>query len=78
MKDRVITNKRFRQLMKEAGMEAIELVKGYGYFYIISLDVVVSDRIMSLWQSSIYVCHFNDLTPEEWVNEIKRLFNKEQ
>lgn len=76
MADRVITNRRFRLLMKQAGMKAIELVKGYGFFYIISADRETEERIMSLWESSIYVNNFHELTPERWVREIQNLFKE--
>ncbi len=71
-----ITNKRFRKLMAEAGLADVELVKGDGYHYITSGDSKRSQQIYSLTVQSIYVCHFNELTPAQWVEEIKGLLNK--
>lgn len=71
-----ITNKRFRKLMADAGLADVELVKGDGYHYITSNDSERSQQIYSLTVQSIYVCHFNELTPAQWVEEIKGLLNE--
>jgi len=71
-----IKNKRFRKLMTDAGLADVELVKGDGYHYITSNDSERSQHIYSLTVQSIYVCHFNELTPAQWVEEIKGLLNE--
>lgn len=71
-----ITNKRFRKLMTDAGLADVELVKGDGYHYITSDNNERCQQIYSLTVQSIYVCHFNELTPAQWVEEIKGLLNE--
>ena len=71
-----IKNKRFRKLMADAGLADVELIKGRGYHYITSDDSKRSQQIYSLTVQSIYVCHFNELTPAQWVEEIKGLLNE--
>jgi len=70
-----IRDKKFRRLMKEAGLAKVELIKGEGYHYITSDDEVLSNKIAMMNSSSIYVCHFNHQTPEQWVEDIKRMLN---
>lgn len=65
-----IRNKKFRKLMNEAGMADIELVKDNGAFW------VYSDRL-NLYDPCILCYTFNQMTPEEWVEEIKRVISDE-
>lgn len=74
---RPIRNREFRKLMADAGLADVELVKGNGYHYITSDDSERCQRIYSLTAQSIYVCHFNELTPAQWVEEIKGLLKAE-
>lgn len=66
-----IKNKKFRKAMKEAGLESVQLEKGYGYFWIWSTDEEMSDLILSKECSSIYVNDFNHQSIDKWVHDIK-------
>lgn len=44
----------------------LELVKGYGYFWFDSPDLLVSS-------ASVYVPRLNDLTLEQWVEEAEKV-----
>lgn len=68
-----ITNKAFRDAMKEAGLEKVQLEKNGTYFYIWSDDEEVAEYIASQYFSSILVHAFKDLTVSEWIEEIKQL-----
>lgn len=70
---RVIRDKKFRRLMKEAGLEKVELMKDYGYFWIFSDDDEWADRISMMFSNCILRNDFNHTTPEKWVKEIKEL-----
>lgn len=72
-----VRNKKFRQLMKDAGLEKVLLCKERraGYFYITSDDDDTWTTIFHLPETMIYVNSFEQMTPEEWVDEIKRLLN---
>ncbi len=53
------------------------LTRGEGYYYIYSDDKETALKIASLYSSGIYgVSRLNQLTIEQWVNEIKYLFKK--
>ena len=68
-----VKNKKFLRLMKSAGLEKIKLVNGNGYFYITSDDDATWKTINDLPNTDIYVNSFNDMKPEEWVEEIRKL-----
>jgi hypothetical protein len=53
-----------KTLNAEIAKHGVELVKGEGYFYFASLD----DRCIAQAKDleSIYVCHFNQMTPAQW------------
>lgn len=70
---REIKNPKFRKLMKQAGLDDIMLIQDNGYLYITS---ETNEDIFTLPETSIYVNSFRDMTPEEWVEEIKRLLDK--
>lgn len=70
---REVRNRKFRQLMKMEGLEDISLIQDNGYLWI---DSDTDERVWHIPQTSIYVNSFNDMTPEEWVLEIKRLLNQ--
>ena len=73
-----ITNKAFREAMKEAGLEKVQLEKGNGYFYIWSDDEETAFYIAGLYSTSIMVNSFNQLKIETWIKEIKQLLNYEK
>lgn len=73
-----VRNRKFRQLMKDAGLEKVMLCKERreGYFYITSEDDDMWATIYKLPETMIYVNSFEQMSPEEWVKEIKRLFEQ--
>ena len=69
-----ITNKAFREAMKEAGLEKVELCKNGNYFYIYSEDEETSLFIISSVEENMILCHaFKDMTVDGWVDTIKRM-----
>ncbi len=56
----------------------VNLIKGKGYFYISSLDKEVGLKIAGLYQTGIYVNGIKQLTPEQWVKEVDKLFGSEE
>ena len=68
-----ITNKEFRFAMAKAGLSNIQLEKADGYFYIWDDGEVCA----SLYSTAIYVCSFNEMSVNAWVNEILNLLNAE-
>lgn len=73
LESREIKNPKFRKLMKQAGLEDISLIQDNGYLWITS---DTNDDIYTLPETSIYVNSFKDMTPEEWVEEIKHLLDQ--
>ena len=71
-----VKNRKLYALLHKEGLDNIILCKGYGYFYITSDDDEMYSVINELDNTTIYVNSFNQLTPEEWVEEIKRLLNQ--
>lgn len=67
-----IRDRKFRQLMKEAGMEDIQLERNNGYFYVWS-----DTRELNLYSNSIMRCWFSQTTPEQWVKDIAELITPE-
>lgn len=72
-----VRNRKFRQLMKDAGLEKVMLCKERraGYFYITS-DDDMWQTIFHLPETMIYANSFEQMSPEEWVDEIKKLFEQ--
>ena len=73
---RVVTNPKFRQLMKQAGLEDVMLVKDNGYFYIASDNDEIADLISKIENNSILIYSFNQQSPEEWIKDICDLLNQ--
>ena len=61
-----ISNKDLRKKLKEHKLDDIRLIKGSGYFYI------VSDKRM-FKESSIYVNSFNRQSINKWIDDIIQL-----
>lgn len=61
----------------EKAFPNVFLVKGEGYFYIASDDEATGLKIAGLFQTSVYVCNLSAYTPEQWVNEVRRLFEED-
>lgn len=72
---REIKNKQLTNQLRSEGLEDIILCKDNGYFFIASNNEKTSMEICSLQSNSIYVNSFNQLTIDQWVEEIKLLFN---
>jgi hypothetical protein len=70
---KVVNNYKFNKLLKQNGLEKIQLCKGNGYFWLTSEDDETYRILSSLETTSIYTNSFSDQTPEEWVEEIKEL-----
>ena len=52
------------------------LVKGNGYFYVISNDDETSLKLWSLYSTSIYVCHLNQQSLEDWLKDVQQIVSK--
>jgi len=51
----------------------IELIKGEGYFYIISEDDETAEKLASLYSTGIYTFALSHDSLEGWVNEVSEL-----
>lgn len=72
-----ITNKPFREAMKRAGLEKVQLEKGNGYFYIWSDDEETALMIAGLRDNMILANSFKHLPIANWIHEIKELLENE-
>lgn len=73
---RVVKDGKLFKKLKESGLEKVKLVRANGYFYITSDDDATYAKISKLPSTSIYVNSLNQLTTEQWVDEIKSLLGK--
>lgn len=64
-----IRNKTLRKELDKLGLGHIHLIKGNGYFYIMS-DIEVYN------ESSIYLNSFNHQSVNEWVKDILSMLEK--
>ena len=71
-----VKNRKLKQLLAKEGLDKIILCKDYGYFYIASDDDEWATKIMDMYENAIYINSFNQQTPEEWVEDIKRLLKQ--
>ena len=71
-----VKNRKLKQLLAKEGLDKIILCKDYGYFYIISDDDEWASKILGMYENAIYVNSFNQQSPEEWVEDIKRLLKQ--
>lgn len=71
-----VKNRKLKQLLAKEGLDKIILCKDYGYFYITSDDDEWADKISAMYENAIYMNSFNQQTPEEWVEDIKRLLKQ--
>jgi hypothetical protein len=70
---KVVKNHKLNKLLKQNGLENVQLCKGNGYFWLTSEDDETYRILSSLETTSIYTNSFSDQTPEAWVEEIKEL-----
>ena len=47
------------------------LIKGKGYFYVSSDNDELALHLASLPSTSIYVCHINQQSVQDWVDDVK-------
>ena len=71
-----VKNKKLKQLLAKEGLDKIALYKDYGYFYITSDDDEWADKLAGMYENAIYMNSFNQQSPEEWVEDIKRLLKQ--
>lgn len=71
-----VKNRKLKQLLAKEGLDKIILCKDYGYFYITSDDDEWSEKLIHMYENAIYLNSFNQQTPEEWVEDIKRLLKQ--
>ena len=68
-----IRNRQLRAELANAGLESVHLYKGDGFFWITSDD----DTCDGLRSAAIYVNSFRQLTPKQWLDEIRLLLSDE-
>lgn len=71
-----VKNRKLKQLLTKEGLDKIILCKDYGYFYIASDDDEWANKLAGMYENAIYINSFNQQTPEEWVEDIKRLLKQ--
>ena len=71
-----VKNRKLKQLLAKEGLDKIILYKDYGYFYITSDDDEWATKLASMYENAIYINSFNQQSPEEWVEDIKRLLKQ--
>lgn len=63
-----ITNKQLRSKLEQSGLGHVHLIKGDGYFYIVSDE-------KNFNECSIYLNAFNHQSIDAWVRDITELAN---
>ena len=71
-----VKNRKLKQLLTKEGLDKIILYKDYGYFYITSDDDEWATKLAGMYENAIYINSFNQQSPEEWVEDIKRLLKQ--
>ena len=71
-----VKNRKLKQLLAKEGLDKIILCKDYGYFYIASDDNEWAEKLAGMYENAIYMNSFGQQTPEEWVEDIKRLLKQ--
>ena len=73
-----VRNMKLRRLFDKAGYTDIHLIKGEGYFYIVtSGDSEIAKAVDRYSEgTSIYMNSFNQQTPDEWFNDVDRIVKK--
>lgn len=70
-----IKNRQLSKRMRLEGIKNVTLVKGNGYFYLVSSDDELHDKLFSLDDNIIMVYAFNHMTISGWIEEIKRILS---
>lgn len=68
-----IKNSKLRKMMDAAGYEKFGLWRGEGYFYVYSDDPECNAMLNCLYSTSIYCCYFNQMSIEDWFEEISHI-----
>lgn len=63
-----------KAIQKELGN--VILCKSEGCFFVSSDDIEIGLRLSSLPTTSIYVCCINHQTVNEWVEDVKKIYNE--
>ena len=71
-----VKNRKLKQLLAKEGLDKIILYKDCGYFYITSDDDEWATKLAGMYENAIYINSFNQQSPEEWVEDIKRLLKQ--
>lgn len=71
-----VKNRKLKQLLAKEGLDKIILYKDYGYFYITSDDDEWATKLAGMYENAIYINSFNQQSPEECVEDIKRLLKQ--
>lgn len=71
---REIKNKAFREALQREGLQDVLLMKGEGYFYLVGKEGTdMEDNLLRKAETSIFVNSFNQLSIEDWIQEISNL-----
>lgn len=54
----------------------VELVKGAGYFYLVGTTEEMDKKLCQLQSTSIYVYRLNELTLDQWLDDVKGIIEK--
>lgn len=65
-----------KQLNKIAAKDSLELIKGHGYFYWIATTDEMHADLCMLQETSVYTCHFNQLSKDQWLEELDMIKEK--
>ena len=59
------------EIQKQIGNYTLR--KDYGYFYVTSDDPIKDLKLSGLYTASIWVCHLNHQTLEQWISDVKEI-----
>ena len=75
--EKTVKNTKLRKLLDDAGYSDIELVKGSGYFYLVSNEPNSEhEKLLFSKDTDIYVNSFNQQTPEQWFDDIMTILTE--
>lgn len=60
-----------KKIRKQIGN--VMLIKGNGYFYVSNDDDEIGLKLASLYSTSIYVCHLNQQSVEDWIKDVRQI-----
>jgi len=71
----VKTLKKVNKKIKET-IGDFRLVKGLGYFYVVSDDIALDLKLATLESTSIHVCHLTHQSLEDWLEDVREIVDK--